>query len=62
VDEVLVRRLKDTIVDAEGNSEFAERLPAEALEVAYADAERWVTTCSPSMPLCAPGHLGAMTW
>ena len=38
--DVLVRRLKDEIVDAEGNAEFATRLPAEALEVAYTDVER----------------------
>jgi superfamily II DNA or RNA helicase len=38
--EVLVRRLKDEIVDADGNPEFAPRLPAEALEVEYTDAER----------------------
>ena len=40
VNEVLVRRLKDEIVNAEGEREFAERLPAEALEVTYTDAER----------------------
>ena len=38
--EVLVRRLKDQIVDADGNPEFAMRLPAEELEVVYSDAER----------------------
>ena len=38
--EVLVRRLKDEIVNAEGEREFAERLPAEILEVHYTDAER----------------------
>jgi len=38
--EVLVRRLKDQIVDADGNPEFAQRLPAEELEVLYSDAER----------------------
>lgn len=38
--EVLVRRLKDEIVTPEGQPEFAERLPAEALEVTYTDAER----------------------
>ena len=38
--EVLVRRLKDTIIDADGNREFAERLPAEALEVTYSATER----------------------
>ena len=40
VSEVLVRRLKDEIVDADGAREFAERLPAEALEVTYTDSER----------------------
>lgn len=40
VEAVLVRRLKDEIVDAEGAREFAERLPAEALEVNYADREQ----------------------
>ncbi len=40
VREVLVRRLKDEIVDAEGAKEFAERLPAEALEVRYTETER----------------------
>ncbi|MEX2291793.1 MAG: DISARM system SNF2-like helicase DrmD [Mycobacteriales bacterium] len=38
--EVLVRRLKDEIVDAAGEKEFAERLPAEALVVDYTRAER----------------------
>jgi ERCC4-related helicase len=38
--EVLVRRLKDEIVDAAGEKEFAERLPAEALVVDYTPAER----------------------
>ena len=38
VSEVLVRRLKDEIVDADGAREFAERLPAEALEVTYTEA------------------------
>ena len=38
--DVLVRRLKDEIVDADGNPEFAERLPAEAISVRYTDAER----------------------
>lgn len=38
--EVLVRRLKDEIVDPDGRAEFAPRLPAEVLEVRYADAER----------------------
>lgn len=38
--EVLVRRLKDDIVGPDGSREFAERLPAEALEVHYSDAER----------------------
>jgi ERCC4-related helicase len=38
--EVLVRRLKDEIVDADGHPEFATRLPAELLEVDYTDAER----------------------
>ncbi len=38
--EVLVRRLKDEIVNAEGQPEFATRLPAEPLEVPYTDAER----------------------
>jgi hypothetical protein len=38
--EVLVRRLKDEIVDAAGGKEFAERLPAEALVVDYTPAER----------------------
>jgi len=40
VSEVLVRRMKDEIVDAEGAREFAERLPAEALEVVYSETER----------------------
>lgn len=40
VRDVLVRRLKDEIVDADGRREFAERLPAEALEVEYTEAER----------------------
>lgn len=40
VSEVVVRRLKDEIVDDKGNREFAERLPAEALEVLYTDRER----------------------
>lgn len=40
LEEVLVRRLKDEIVDAEGNAEFARRLPAEILEVAYTEEER----------------------
>ena len=40
VSEVLVRRLKDEIVDADGNREFAERLPAVALEVTYTNTER----------------------
>jgi superfamily II DNA or RNA helicase len=40
VSDVLVRRLKDTIVDVDGNKEFAERLPAEALEVTYSESER----------------------
>jgi ERCC4-related helicase len=38
--DVLVRRLKDEIVDADGVREFAERLPAEAISVHYTDAER----------------------
>jgi superfamily II DNA or RNA helicase len=38
--EVLVRRLKDEIVDADGQPEFAPRLPAEVLEVDYTDEER----------------------
>jgi superfamily II DNA or RNA helicase len=38
--EVLVRRLKDEIVTPEGDREFAERLPAEALVVTYTDTER----------------------
>lgn len=40
VGEVLVRRLKDEIIDADGANEFAERLPAEALEVTYTEEER----------------------
>ena len=40
LDEVLVRRLKDEIVDADGRPEFAPRLPPEVLEVPYTDAER----------------------
>ncbi len=40
LDEVLVRRLKDQIRDVDGNPEFAERLPAEPLEVAYTAVER----------------------
>lgn len=40
LDEVLVRRLKDQIVTADGRREFAERLPAEVLEVEYTAAER----------------------
>jgi superfamily II DNA or RNA helicase len=38
--EVLVRRLKDEIVTAQGEPEFANRLPAELLEVSYDDDER----------------------
>jgi ERCC4-related helicase len=38
--EVLVRRLKDEIVDPSGVREFAERLPPLALVVHYTDAER----------------------
>jgi len=38
--EVLVRRLKDEIVDADGAREFAQRLPVEVLEVTYTDPER----------------------
>lgn len=38
--EVLVRRLKDEIVDADGVKEFTERLPAQALDIAYDDNER----------------------
>jgi superfamily II DNA or RNA helicase len=38
--EVLVRRLKDEIVDADGRPEFTKRLPADALEVMYSDGER----------------------
>jgi len=38
--EVLVRRLKDTVTDADGNPEFAVRLPPAALEVDYTDHER----------------------
>ncbi len=37
---MLVRRLKDEIVTADGEREFADRLPAEPLEVTYAEAER----------------------
>lgn len=37
---VLVRRMKDQIVDAHGVPEFAPRLPAEALQVAYGEEER----------------------
>ncbi len=40
VNEVLVRRLKDEIVDIDGVKEFAERLPAEPLEVTYSNDER----------------------
>lgn len=39
--EVMVRRLKDTIVDADGNPEFAPRT-TRALEVTYSDDERRV--------------------
>jgi superfamily II DNA or RNA helicase len=39
-DEVIIRRLKDDIVDAAGNKEFPGRLPPEELEVAYTDDER----------------------
>ena len=38
--EVMVRRLKDEIVDADGDPEFAQRLPAAILEVPYTDTER----------------------
>ena len=38
--EVLVRRLKDEIRTADGRPEFAERMPAESLEVEYTPAER----------------------
>ena len=38
--EVLVRRLKDEIVNVDGDREFAERLPAEAIAINYTDAER----------------------
>jgi superfamily II DNA or RNA helicase len=38
--EVLVRRLKDEIVDAGGQPEFTPRLPPEVLEVTYTEAER----------------------
>lgn len=40
LDEVLVRRLKDEIVDADGQPEFAPRLPAEPLTVDYTAAEK----------------------
>lgn len=40
LDEVLVRRLKDEIVDASGAPEFTARLPAQAITVHYTDAER----------------------
>ena len=40
VDEVVVRRLKDEIIDAEGNKEFAPRLPPEEIEVEYTSDER----------------------
>lgn len=40
LDEVLVRRLKDAVVNADGRPEFAERLPAEALVVDYGPEER----------------------
>lgn len=38
--EVLVRRLKDEIETADGSPEFAPRLPPEAIQVRYTDAER----------------------
>lgn len=38
--EVLVRRLKDEIRTADDRPEFAERLPAELLEVDYTETER----------------------
>jgi superfamily II DNA or RNA helicase len=38
--EVLVRRLKDSIVDPSGAPEFARRLPPEPLAVEYPDSER----------------------
>jgi superfamily II DNA or RNA helicase len=38
--EVLVRRLKDEIVDADGQPEFTPRLPPEILEVTYTESER----------------------
>jgi ERCC4-related helicase len=38
--QVLVRRLKDEIVGVDGEAEFAPRLPAKVLDVAYTDAER----------------------
>jgi len=62
--EVLVRRLKDQVVDADGNPEFAQRLPAEELEVLYSDAERdgTGTGCSASTPLCGPARLAVTTW
>jgi len=37
--EVLVRRLKDEIVDADDQPEFAPRLPPETIEVTYSDRE-----------------------
>jgi superfamily II DNA or RNA helicase len=40
LEEVLVRRLKDQIVDADGQPEFAARLPVEVLEVDYTAEER----------------------
>ena len=38
--EVLVRRLKDDVLATDGTREFTKRLPVEALEVDYSDAER----------------------
>ncbi len=38
--EVLVRRLKDEIVDADDRPEFAPRLPPEVIEIGYDDRER----------------------
>ena len=40
LDEVLVRRLKDTVNSADDKPEFAPRLPPDALEVRYTDDER----------------------
>lgn len=40
VQQVMVRRLKDDVVDADGNAKFPKRLPPRAIEVDYTDEER----------------------